>query len=537
MNRLFKHGIFWAVFFWLLLLWITLFFRSLLPIDETRYVSVAWEMWHRNDFLVPYLNGKPYSHKPPLFFWLIHLGWWLFGVNDFTPRITAPVFACFSLFLTRHLTRMLWPEDRQAHHLSPIILSTFILWAIFSTLTMFDIILTFFALVGAWGILTARRGKILTGWGLVCMAIGGGILTKGPVILLHILPPAILVFWWSKDDPLKNRLHWYLGLMVAIFAGVAIALAWAVPAAISGGREYGHAIFWGQTSGRIIKSFAHRQPFWWYFPLLPLILFPWSLWTELWKGVKKLKPDTGVRFCLSWHGSVLIILSLISGKQIYYLLPVFPSFAMLMAKSVGVLQGPISRKSYVPIAFIYFILGAVVFSLPLILPHFPVLTPFQNLPVLWGLFPVCLGAFMLIRQPGGIASASTGLGVSVVALIFFVHAGIFHQLAPAYTVKTLGSRIGVLQRAGKKVAHISDYDDQYHFAGRLTQPLTIIHNYRQLKKWANLYPDGYVIIYYKTDTDIPKKGAEYTQLYRGKKVALWKVEKFIQKLALFKKKG
>ncbi len=239
---------------------------------------------------------------------------------------------------------------------------------------------------------------------------------------------------------------------------------------------------------------------------------------------------------MSWFGSVLVILSFISGKQIYYLLPVFPSFAMLMAKASGNLQDRLSRKSYLPIAFIYFILGAVIFSRPLISPYFPVLAPFQNLSILWGLFPVCLGAFILIRQPGGIASASTGLGVSVVALIFFVHAGIFHEIVPAYTVKTLGSRIGVLQKSGKKIAHFSDYDDQYHFAGRLTQPLTIIHNYRQLKNWANLYPDGYVIIYYKPDTDIPKKGAEYTQPYRGKRVALWKVKKFIQKLALFKKK-
>jgi hypothetical protein len=52
--------------------------RPLWPVDETRYASVAWEMWLRGDFLVPYINGEPYSHKPPLLFWLIHAGWiWL----------------------------------------------------------------------------------------------------------------------------------------------------------------------------------------------------------------------------------------------------------------------------------------------------------------------------------------------------------------------------------------------------------------------------------------------------------------------------
>ena len=47
---------------WLLILLTALFTRPLLPVDETRYASVAWEMWSRGDFLVPYLNGEPYSH-------------------------------------------------------------------------------------------------------------------------------------------------------------------------------------------------------------------------------------------------------------------------------------------------------------------------------------------------------------------------------------------------------------------------------------------------------------------------------------------
>ena len=66
-------------------------FRPVLPVDETRYLTVAWEMWLRGDFLVPYINGEPYSHKPPLLFWLIHLGWAVFGVNDWWPRLVAPL--------------------------------------------------------------------------------------------------------------------------------------------------------------------------------------------------------------------------------------------------------------------------------------------------------------------------------------------------------------------------------------------------------------------------------------------------------------
>ena len=37
-----------------------------LPIDETRYLAVAWEMHRTGEFLVPHLNGELYPQKPPL---------------------------------------------------------------------------------------------------------------------------------------------------------------------------------------------------------------------------------------------------------------------------------------------------------------------------------------------------------------------------------------------------------------------------------------------------------------------------------------
>lgn len=70
----------------------------LLPVDETRYLSVAWEMWLRHEWLVPHLNGALYTDKPPLLFWLVHLGWAVAGVNDVWPRavcgLCGPAWSC-----------------------------------------------------------------------------------------------------------------------------------------------------------------------------------------------------------------------------------------------------------------------------------------------------------------------------------------------------------------------------------------------------------------------------------------------------------
>ena len=65
---------------WLVLVVVSLFSRSYLPIDETRYVTVAWNMYLNHDYWVPYLNGDTYSHKPPLLFWLMNIGWQIFAM-------------------------------------------------------------------------------------------------------------------------------------------------------------------------------------------------------------------------------------------------------------------------------------------------------------------------------------------------------------------------------------------------------------------------------------------------------------------------
>ena len=80
-------GVALALFMLILLVAVAYASRPLTPIDETRYIGVAWEMWLRGDFLVPFKNGAPYSHKPPLMIWLYQAGWAIFGVNEWWPPV------------------------------------------------------------------------------------------------------------------------------------------------------------------------------------------------------------------------------------------------------------------------------------------------------------------------------------------------------------------------------------------------------------------------------------------------------------------
>jgi 4-amino-4-deoxy-L-arabinose transferase-like glycosyltransferase len=122
-----------------------------------------------------------------------------------------------------------------------------------------------------------------------------------------------------------------------VLIGAAIALAWALPAGWSGGEAYRNAIFWGQTAGRVSESFAHRAAWWYYLPLLPVILFPWFAWPRFWKGISI--RDPGQKFLAAWLLLTFIGFSLVSGKQAKYLVPLLPAFALLAGRALSKVKG------------------------------------------------------------------------------------------------------------------------------------------------------------------------------------------------------
>jgi 4-amino-4-deoxy-L-arabinose transferase-like glycosyltransferase len=308
--------------------------RPLLPIDETRYAAVAWEMWDRGSFLVPLRNGEAYHHKPPLLFWLMHAGWAVFGVNEWWPRLISPLFAAGTLALTAALGRRLWPQRPLVARAAPFVLLASALYAYFATALMFDAMLAFFVALGLLGIVVAWQDGGARGFALLALGLGGALYAKGPVALLHLMPVALCAPWWMREQR-PNWRHWYAGVGLALLGGAALILAWAVPAGIAGGTEYRNAIFWGQTAGRMASSFAHRAPWWFYVAWLPVMVAPWLLWPRWWQGLRRgLLGESGARLLLLTLGVTFVAFSLISGKRWHYLLPQFACFALLCARAL-----------------------------------------------------------------------------------------------------------------------------------------------------------------------------------------------------------
>jgi 4-amino-4-deoxy-L-arabinose transferase-like glycosyltransferase len=507
---------------WMAAIVVTVATRPYAPIDETRYITVAWEMWLRGDFLVPRLNGELYSHKPPLMFWLIDLGWGIFGVNDWWPRIVVPAFALGGLVLTARLARTLWPQRDDFAPVAVLITGSAALWLAFSTAVMFDLMLAFCVLVALCGVLAARR-KAFRGWLLCGLGIGLGILAKGPVSLLHVLPVALLAPWWAAERPAGGWGRWYGGVFMAVLVGAAIALAWALPAAISGGEQFSNEIFWGQSANRMVKSFAHQRPLWWYLPVLPLILFPWLLWPPVWRGfmaIARGSREEGVRFTLAWCVPVFVAFSFISGKQVHYLLPEFPAFALLAARGLAQLRDAPSRRAQWLLAGLLFAaaVAAVVWEDRRLNA---MLGPDGQLwltiaAVSLGVIGLALAAVRPVSYRHGVAL----LGTAAVALFIALHLSVLRPFEPAYDVTPTARFLAAVQQKNRPIAHIGKYHGQYQFLGRLERPLQVILP-ADAARWAEQNPDGFLVSYAGRKWQPPVAPA-FAQPYRGQNAYVWR---------------
>lgn len=495
----------WLFLIWAVLIAVSLSVRPLIPVDETRYASVAWEMWLRGDYLVPHLNGETYSHKPPLLFWLMTLSWALIGVNDWSLRLVSPLFALAALFLSAQVARLLWPARRATESLAPLILLGFFFWTVYGTLTMFDMMLAFFALLGIYSLLKlADKGLSLRRWALLAVAIGGGVLSKGPVILLHVLPVALLAPLWIADKQAGFRWrYWYGGLFAAILMGAAIALCWAIPAGIAGGEAYRNAIFLGQTSGRLVKSFAHQLPWWWYLEMLPLFLLPWLLCRPLWTGFIRLNlQDYGVRFCLAWLVPVFIAFSLVSGKRIHYLLPLFPALALVLARAADeISDSRCWQRAHFPLALVIGLIGIILVLLPGLNDIYHWRAELSAVSPLWG------GLLLITAVLFGAAKARDAqhavfyVCVASVTALLVISCGFFAVKAESYDTRAPGEKIAALMAENRDIAILtSKYHGQFHFAGRLERPIAVLGDFKELQQWAVQHPNAYALVTYK-DTD------------------------------------
>ena len=516
---------------WLIVMAAALFARPPLPVDETRYLAVAWDMWLEGHYLVPHLNGEPYSHKPPLLFWLINLGWWAFGVNEWWPRLIAPATGLASLFLAARLAAALWPSVGAARRFAPPLLFGGLYWALFTTLTMFDMLLALFTLLALLGLVRAARRGGFGGFALAGLAIGLGVLAKGPAILVHVLPAAVAAPWWAgrldgATTPVRLGGRWAIGVAAAVAIGAAIGLAWAVPAGSAGGPEYRDAILWGQSAGRMLDSFAHAEPWWLYVVVLPALLLPWTVWPLAWRAARRLGAhwgDGGVRLCAVWFVAALLIFSTISGKQFHYLLPELPALTLLLARLLAAeADAPPRPGDAIPPALLAALAGAAVVALPWVTALKAEAPWLDHLAAGWGLALIAAGAALVAAGRLNLAARLSMLAATAAVAVVAAHLALKPVLAAFYDLRPVAGRLAEWEGQGIALANFGKYHGQYHFLGRLKKPIAVVGVAASDERdFLAAHPTGRIVAYHDT---LPERGgAKPVEVFRfrSRVIAVW----------------
>jgi 4-amino-4-deoxy-L-arabinose transferase-like glycosyltransferase len=476
------------------------FTRPLMAIDETRYAAVALEMLQRNDWLVPHLNGATYSHKPPLLFWLVLAGWKVFGISELWARLVAPICGVVALGLIAMLARALWPHDARTRGWAPLITAGALLWASFGTLFMFDTLLASCALLALIGVVQAVERNRARGVAMIALGLALGLLAKGPVILLHVAPAALLAPWWATPTPSRRWSVWYASFVSAVLLGAGGALLWAWPAGLAGGEAYQQAILFGQTTGRMTQSFAHRRDIWWYLPILPAALFPWFVWPEGWRalGALRLAPrDAGVRFCLVWCVAGVLAFSLVSGKQAHYLLPLVPAGAMLLARGLSLREAAPLARPWLPALGLVLLSGLVIVAGTTTLLSRTLWWPHEPLHWWWALLPFAAAITLLVWQRGHSTrnAAVHTLAASTTLLLCGLQLAAARAATVPYDTAPMASIVRRELAAGHRIAMIGAYNGEYHFQGRLRDARIEMIAAADAPQWLQSHRGGLLLRY------------------------------------------
>ncbi len=489
---------------WFLLLLPAAFLLPAMPIDETRYLAVAWEIYVRQDYLVLHLNGAPYADKGPLLFWLINLGWLFAAPSVWLVRIELLLLSFACIWMLQRLARRLDGSVQLAEH-AALIFCGMLYTVVFAEAIMFDVLLTACLLVALHGVVDLHRNFRRWGVAMIAVGLGMGVLAKGPVALLDGAFVLLLGPVWSETAR-RHRSQWYADSALGLAGAILIALCWAVPAALRGGNEYAHAIFLGQTVGRLANSFAHARPAWWYFAVLPFMLLPWtiSVRSPLYAAWRALVAEPLGRFALVWFVPTFIVFCAISGKQAHYLFPLLPGVALACARVLQLQSVSIDSR---PFGWALLALASCAFVYANQLLPDAANAWFGSSDatdairgasfVTRVVCPAVLGLIggSLALVPGWYRSVRRTAFASIASCVICLIAT--SQLAAArLDLASAGHRIRVAQDNAEPIASIGSSEGVLTFAGRVVYPVDQVE-YADLHRWCSVNPTGELFSVYE----------------------------------------
>lgn len=368
-----KHGDLFTFLGLLIVCYFIFFFNignyPLMDVDETRYVSMARDMFHCKDFLTLYLNGEFFFEKPPLYFWGECLSFAIFGkVTEFTARFPVALYGTLSTLLLYFTGKKI--VSRRFGVISALILATTLEFVILAKFAILDIVVT--TCVGfsvMFGFLTQfvqdKNKKYM--WWLFYIFSGLAVMAKG--IPGFVVPFAVMFFVTIANKTFKQvfKPQYILPGFLLFFL---IVLPWHLIMFKIHDPLFFHEYIIKHHIERFLNSneINREQPFYFYILTILWGLVPW-IFSAIAVGITKLKsikkfnvtelsnPQKYLLFNAIAFVVTMLFFSSSSTKLITYILPVYFFTACILG---FVWEDYMFNKKYEkPINITVYILGGI----------------------------------------------------------------------------------------------------------------------------------------------------------------------------------
>jgi 4-amino-4-deoxy-L-arabinose transferase-like glycosyltransferase len=397
--------------------------------DEARFAQATKQMLETHEYVDIRFQDEVRYKKPVGIYWLqaaaVKAGEAL-GVPQarttiWLYRLPSLLGAMFGVLLTYWAALAL--VGRRAAVVAALMMASSFLLGVEARLAKTDAMLLF-TCIAAMGALariylaSQREPGAKIGWSqpaILWTAIAGGVLLKGPVILLFVGLTAIVL---SISDR-SARWLWSLRPVAGFLWVILLVSPWFVAIVAKSGDRFfvealGHDMLGKVASGQE----AHGAPPGFYFLLFWVTFWPGSVLAGLaTPTVWKARRELSTRFLLAWLIPSWLVFEAVMTKLPHYVLPLYPAIAILIA---GVLEsGGLSKSRWMVRGTVgWFLFPAVIAIATLVIFIMfggdlgLIAWPFSALAVISGLF-----AWWLYEVDGAERSLLRGMIASILIAI------------------------------------------------------------------------------------------------------------------------
>lgn len=312
---------------------------NLLSLNEGRRALVIKEMFSASNWLVPTLNSELYLTKPPLFYWIALFFSTIVGnFNEWTVRLPSAISAFIVVCVTYRYAANRFGNLAALFSIQILLMNLgFAMLARRAEIEMLLTALCFSSLICALNYLAQPAKKFFLY--LSFLLLGLAVLTKGPVVMLFVTFPLVVVLLWVRDATLKSFFNnwraWVIFLVVSLSWYLAISY------------EFGFHIWariaqhdmWEKMQAAEVSKPLLSYAGWIVVDFLLLI------------GLLALRPKKWLHALMqSTEGKALLVsfllpflvFSLFTNKHAKYLLPIYPVLALLLGLQLSLIYQSVS---------------------------------------------------------------------------------------------------------------------------------------------------------------------------------------------------